>query len=206
MKFRASISNNGATGFTLFEVLVAVSIFALIAAMAMSNLIQVGQTGERVTNLQRQLADIQFALGYIGKDLIQLSNRKVRDQYGDEKPQLSINDSKLAFTRAGWSSLVAKKRSNLQRVEYILVDETLERIHWPHLDQGYQEYNIRQTLLSGVEKFSIALLTKGKNKISSWPVSTMSENSEKPVAIELSFELAGFGQIQRIYELSDTLL
>ena len=40
-------------GFTLFEILVAVSIFAVISSMSMSSLIQVGRTGEKVSESQR---------------------------------------------------------------------------------------------------------------------------------------------------------
>ena len=41
-------------GFTLFEILIAVSIFAIIGTIAMGSLIQVGRTGERVSDAQYQ--------------------------------------------------------------------------------------------------------------------------------------------------------
>lgn len=188
-------------GFTLFEVLVAVSIFAIIGTMAMANLIQVGRTGERVSQSQQQLAEIQFALGYLGRDLAQLSNRKIRDQYGDAQPSLKISDQTLAFTRSGWSNLLQQERSNLQRVEYQLVDKILQRRYWPQLDQGYTEMKIEQSLLQNVEEFEIKLLTRGKGKLESWPIDQLNQAADKPVAIELTLELTGFGRIQRIYEI-----
>lgn len=194
------------SAFTLFEVLVAVSIFAVIGAMTMSSLIQVGRTGEQVSLSQQKLSEIQFGMGYIGKDIMQLIARKVRDQYGDVQPQLIMKDSLLTFTRQGWSNLMQQQRSNLQRVEYLLQDKTLIRRYWPHLDQGYTEEKIEQVLLSDVEEFTVKLLTTGKDEIRSWPLDSTDASSPKPVAIELTFDIADFGTVQRVYELSNVLL
>ncbi|MCK4708903.1 MAG: type II secretion system minor pseudopilin GspJ, partial [Gammaproteobacteria bacterium] len=201
---RNQVSNS--KGFTLFEVLVAVSIFAVIGAMTMSSLIQVGRTGEQVSISQQKLSEIQFALGYIGKDIMQIVGRKVRDQYGDEQPQLIVKESSLIFTRQGWSNLMQQNRSNLQRVEYVLVDDVLQRRYWPQLDQAYTEDKIEQTLLQGVDGFSIKLITQGKEKIESWPLDTSNTSTLKPVAIELTFNILDFGEVQRVYELADAML
>ncbi len=197
---------NNFKGFTLFEVLVAVSIFAVIGAMTMSSLIQVGRTGEQVTESQRQLSEVQFALGYMGKDIIQMVNRKIRDQYGDEQSQLIIDEGRLTFTRQGWNNLLQQPRSNLQRVEYALVDDVLQRRYWPQLDQSYSEVKIEQALLTGVEDFSVKLLTTGKEEIDSWPQGDQDSSELKPVALELNLEILKFGKVQRVYEISGNLL
>ena len=192
------------SGFTLFEVLIAVSVFAVIGALTMTNLIQVGRTGERVSDMQQQLSDIQFALGYLGKDLTQMVDRKVRDQYGDEQAQLIVKEEAISFTRAGWANLLQQSRSNLQRVEYKLEDNTLKRIFWPQLDQGYIEQKIEQEMLQGVEAFEVKLLTTGKETIDFWPLE-VEPQTEDPVALEFTLELNGFGEIRRVYELNDVL-
>lgn len=195
-----------ARGFTLFEILVAVSIFAVMGTISMSNLIQVGRTGEQVTQVQQQLAEIQFALGYIGKDLAQLSDRKVRDQYGDEQPQFEVVDNRVVFTRAGWSNLLQQPRSSLQRVEYRLQDENLQRRFWPQLDQPYIESSVEQVLLHDVEDLRIRLLTNGDEKLDSWPPDAQTQSTPPaPVALEMTLELEDFGQVQRVYELSNAI-
>ena len=193
-------------GFTLFEILVAVSIFAVISSMTMSSLIQVGRTGEKVSESQQQLSEIQFALGYLSKDIVQMSNRKIRDQYGDEQPQLFIAENRLVFTRNGWSNLLQQPRSNLQRVQYQLVDNNFQRVYWPELDQSYTEASVTQTLLQKVEEFSVKLLTKGQESFESWPLDAQNTSAVSPIAIELTLKLTGLGQVQRIYEISDALL
>ena len=192
-------------GFTLFEILIAVSIFAVIGTIAMTSLIQVGRSGERVSFRQQQLADIQFALGYMGRDVMQMINRKVRDQYGDEQPQLAINENHISFTRDGWSNLLQQKRSNLQRVEYRLQDDALQRRFWPQLDQGYSEVVVDQTLLTDVEAFSVKLLTSGKDDLDKWPVENAA-TPVKPVALQLELEVKDFGKIRRVYELVDGVI
>ncbi len=189
------------TGFTLFEVLIAVSIFAVIGVIAMTNLIQVGRSGERIEQADRQLSELQFALARMGKDLLQLIPRSVRDQYGDTQPALQLEASRLAFTRAGWSNLLQQPRSSLQRVEYRYEDERLVRRFWPLLDQGYQERHVDQTLLEGVDNLQWRLLSRSKKIHERWPTEEPVAEDQVPVAVELSFELAGFGRIERIYEL-----
>jgi len=193
-------------GFTLFEILVAVSIFAVISSMSMSSLIQVGRTGEKVSESQRQLSEIQFALGYLSKDIVQMVNRKVRDQYGDEQPQLLVAENRLAFTRNGWSNLLQQPRSNLQRVQYQLVENNFQRRYWPELDQSYTEVSVTQTLLQKVESLSIKLLTKGEESFETWPPDVLNTSAATPVAMELTLKVDGLGEIQRIYEISDAML
>ncbi len=198
---------NNIKGFTLFEVLVAVSIFAVIGAMTMGSLIQVGRTGEQVNAANMKLSEIQFALGYLGKDITQIVNRKIRDQYGDEQHQLVIAENQFTFTRQGWNNLLQQNRSNLQRVEYILVDEVLQRRYWPQLDQSYTEVRMDQNLLQGVEDFSVKLITEGnKEKIESWPLDATIDKPARPIAIELTLNIKDFGQVQRVFEITDSLI
>ena len=188
-------------GFTLFEVLIAVSIFAIIGVIAMSNLIQVGRSGERIEEADRQLSRLQYSLARIGKDVMQLVPRPVRDRYGDEQAALKIDGERLQLTRGGWSNLLQQPRSNLQRVEYGLVEEGLQRRFSPILDQGYEENTVDQLLLEGVVSLQWRLLTRGKKTHERWPVEDRLEPNQQPVALELRMEVTGFGAIERIYEL-----
>lgn len=190
-------------GFTLFEVLIAVSIFALIGTIAMTNLIQVGKAGERISNAQQRLSDIQFALGYMAKDMTQLIKRKVRDQYGDEQNQFVLSDNVLQFTHSGWANLLQQTRSQLQRVAYRLEDEKLWREYWPQLDQGYSEQKIRQALLVGVEKLEVRLITSGDDKLEAWPVEEGAGSPLLPLAVEISMEVKDFGLVTRVFEVTN---
>lgn len=193
-------------GFTLFEVLIAVSIFALIAAMTMTNLIQVGKTGEKVSLAQKQLSEIQFALAYLGKDMAQLIAREVRDKYGDSQEALILEEEQFSFTRTGWSNLLQQERSQLQRVSYKLDDSRLIRSYSIHLDQGYIDEPLQQVLLNNVEKFEVELVLESEETLSSWPPDETQTESVVPVAVKVSVDIQGFGEIFRIYEIADGVL
>ncbi len=191
------------SGFTLFEVLIAVSIFALIGTIAMTNLIQVGRAGERISNAQQRLSDIQFAMAYMAKDMTQLIKRKVRDQYGDEQGQFILSENVLQFTHSGWANLLQQTRSQLQRVAYRLDDEKLLREYWLQLDQGYSEQKVKQALLDGVDKFEVRLVTKGDDKLETWPAEEGADATIQPVAVEISMEVKDFGLVSRVFEVSN---
>ena len=188
-------------GFTLFEVLIAVSIFAVIGLIAMTGLIQVGRSGERIADADRQLSALQFALARIGKDLLQVVERPVRDRYGDAQPGFSLKEQELAFTRGGWSNLLDQPRSSLQRVSYRVEDGKLIRWFRPVLDQAYEDSGIDQILLEGVDEVEWRLLTRGKTEHERWPLEDAVPADRLPVALQLRFELQGFGRVERIFEL-----
>ncbi len=193
-------------GFTLLEIMVAVSIFALIAAMTTTNLVQVGKAGERVSEAQRRLAEVQFALAYLGKDITQIIDRKIRDQFGDEQPGLKLTEDSLAFSRTGWSNLLQQPRSDLQRVEYLLNDSQLVRRYRFHLDQPYTDGPIEQPLLERVSDFSVKLLTQGKQEYEIWPPDTETGDSEEPIAIQITLDIDDIGLIYRVFELNNAVL
>lgn len=194
------------SGFTLFEVLVAVSIFAIIGVMATSSLIEVGKTGEQVSDEQRRLGAIQFALAYFSKDIFQIVDREVRDQYGDAQPVVALSENQLTFTRQGWPNLLQQTRSELQRVEYTVVDDVLTRSYWLQLDQGYEEQKVEQGLLPEVTEFAVALITRNGDKISEWPLATEDQNQPQPVALEITMTVERFGELQRVFEISDAFI
>lgn len=194
-----------AAGFTLLEMMVAVSIFAIIGVMGFGGLIQVNRSSEQITEVQQQLADIQLAMAYLQRDLSQLSSRKVRDQYGDEQAQFILDEEGITFTRSGWSNLVQRKRSNLQRVEYSLAEQNLVRSYWPELDQPYTENRIDQTILNGVSSFSMHFIDRDNKKIEKWPLDPEVNNASTPVALVMTLELEQFGEIRRIFEITHAI-
>ena len=70
-------------GFTLLELLIAVSVFAIMAVMAyggLSNVISNSTSSEK--SLER-LHQVQLAMLKISRDFNQLSKRSIRDEYGN---------------------------------------------------------------------------------------------------------------------------
>ena len=187
-------------GFTLFEMVIAVSIFAMMGVIGFSALGQMTRTGQAVTDANDRLSDMQFAVVYFNRDWIQVSPRKIRNQYGDEESNIIIADNSITFTRSGWSNLLGHKRSSLQRVQYLVIEEQLVRRHWASLDQGIAEQPIQVVLLDDVESMEVEFQNSSGRTIRDWPAAEGANNGS-PVLLALRLELPDMGEIRRLMEI-----
>ncbi len=192
-------------GFTLFEMVIAVSIFAIMGVVAFGGLGQMTRTGQAVADANEKLANMQFAVAYFNRDWTQVSPRKVRNQYGDEEHNIVISDAAITFTRSGWSNLLGHKRSTLQRVQYLQIDDQLVRRHWRSLDQGVGEEPLQTVLLGDIEDVEIEFVDALGKPIRSWPLDSGS-NTGAPIVLALRLDLAGIGEITRLLEIPDGVL
>lgn len=192
-------------GFTLLEMIVAVAIFAVMAGIAYGGLNQTIKTGNLVGESNQRLSEFQFALSYFSRDWLQVSSRKIRNQYGDEENNIVLADNSVTFTRSGWSNLLQLKRSNLQRVQYLLIENNLVRRHWLSLDQGIGEESFDSILLRNVDRFEVVLIDVSEKAIETWP-NTISGNNSQPVALKVSLKIAQLGEIWRYLEVADGVL
>ena len=191
--------------FTLFEMVVAVAIFAVMGAIAYPGLSEMAKTGQIVSESNQRISDLQFAVSYLNRDWLQVSRRKIRNRYGDEESNVMIEENTITFTRAGRSNLLQQNRSSLQRVRYSLLEKKLIRQHWLSLDQGIAEEPFTTVLLNDIEAFEINFIDGSEKKIENWPA-IESVGTGKPIALSFVLELEGLGQIQRILEIPDGVI
>jgi general secretion pathway protein J len=188
------------SGFTLFEMVIAVSIFALMGVIAFGGLGQMTRTGQAVADANDRLSDLQFAVVYFNREWIQVSPRRIRNQYGDEEPNIVIDDNVITFTRSGWSNILGHRRSTLQRVQYLLLDNKFVRRHWRSLDQGIAEQPIQTVLLENVESLEVAFQNGLGKSIEEWPLGAGSDKGE-PIMLMFRLELPDMGEITRLLEV-----
>ena len=199
---RIRVMNRSAAGFTLFEMLIAVSVFAVMGVVAFGGLGQLTRHGEAVAGANERLSDVQFAVVYFARDWTQLSQRKIRDQYGDEAENLIIEDGIVTFTRSGWDNLLGQRRSNLQRVQYLVEDKKLLRRYWVTLDQQVGETPIETVLLEDVESLEVELLDADNRGIEIWPPQVTTE-VRAPILLSMRLDLPDMGEITRLLEIPD---
>ena len=208
-----------ATGFTLIEVLIAMGITALVAAIAYSSLARVMAGVEGLRDSADRSYEINRALMILSRDLRHFAPRAVRDEFGELEPALEggeLADYALSFTRAGWHNPLEHPRSSLQRVNYRLEDEDLWRDSYVVLDRAGDTEPRSTLLLEGVEAMDLlfladvnsARITQDEDGIDtdswaeSWVQSPASNTAQSPPqALEIRFTLSDWGEIRRMYVL-----
>ena len=156
------------SGFTLLELLISMVIFGLIAAMAYSALNNMMIARSQTEARTQQLYKLQMALTLMERDIEQIVDRPVRDEFGSDTPLPAFvaneygEDYLLQFTRTGWTNPLNLPRSHLQRIAYSLKDEKLIRSLWYVLDRAQDSERYDIVLLDDVKNLEFRYLDDKK--------------------------------------------
>ncbi|MFQ5643201.1 MAG: type II secretion system minor pseudopilin GspJ [Thiogranum sp.] len=195
----------GNRGFTLLELLVSLSIFALIGVMAYSGLQTVMIQQNSVEAASQRLADLQKAYRIMQRDLEQIVARKIRNEYGDTVDELvgGRGFTGIEFSRAGHPNPAGFLRSDLQRVAYVPDQDTLLRQTWRVLDRAQDSLPDEQVLVEGISRFTMRFLGSGSEWLETWPPpeGQSATQQQLPRAVEVELELDSLGTINWIFRL-----
>jgi general secretion pathway protein J len=189
---------NARAGFTLVEVLISLLIFALIAAagaavlsLSIDNRFAIKAAADRTADLQRTRALLRADLG-------QATARRTRGPTGRPQAQpitgtQMAGDAALTLTRAGWSNPGEQPRPSLQRVEYRLVEDRLERRVSTHLDGARP--GPPQVLYRGVRDLSVSFMKDGTEA----PAFITTSERPLPDAVRVVMTLEGYGPVDQLF-------
>lgn len=177
--------NNRQAGFTLLEVLIALTLFALLA-LATGRLLDVMlKAGQSTSSHAEAVRELQRAMRVIERDVLQL--RQPARGSG-----VRLEQGWLNFERGGWSNPLGQPRSDLQQVTYVVDQGSL----WRH-SRGAPAIVQKQRLLHNVTRLQWRLFDPRRGWQDSWPAGL----ERAPAALELSFESAGYPDMRRIFLL-----
>ncbi len=189
-------------GFTLIEVLIVLGIFSIIGMVSAQIVSRTLDNNRVLSERGARLAAVQRSMQILQRDLLQISPRGIRDQLGDPLEPLMIGaDGMIEFTRFGWRNPLGRPRSELQRVGYIVQDETLYRAYWMVLDRAPDSEPQLQEMLPGVEQAEFFALDRSGNEHSFWPPAGDFRNDPnlQIAAVILRIDAAPFGVVERIW-------
>jgi general secretion pathway protein J len=145
-----------------------------------------------------QMAQLQTALYLLNEDLSQAINRPIRDELGSAEPAFSggRGNELLVFTRSvpSWSSDAAA--TSLQRVSYRFEKGALFRQVWTVPDRTPQTQYRRRKLINAEQ-----VTVRFYNEESQTWLPFNGSSGGMPKALEIGFNLAGLGSVQRLFLL-----
>ncbi len=186
-------------GFTLLEVLVAISIFSVVslAGFTIFDTVLRGEESSKVRSERQN--ELQRAFLLMERDFLQIAKRSMR--VSGEAPSKNFiqtsddsflaDEQAIAFVRNGWTNPgLLLPRSDMQNVAYRLVDDTLERLHLNFVDAVVgQEPRVRP-LITQVTSLAFEFYDGNKWQ-KKWSRNTL------PQAIAVEIETEDYGLIRR---------
>ena len=188
-------------GFTLIEILIAMFVFTILASIVLVTINHILTWRESLERNMEKLTKLQVAMTIIERDFQQMLNRPVLTATNTTEDALvfSRNQDRIQinFTRMGYvNPLNVENRSTLQRVGYEYKDQTLSRITWFALDRVEEENQGKRILLENVSDFNWKFYDEKNISYNIWPPTARDSNTI-PSLIVLSFNLAGWGKVER---------
>ena len=204
---RNTVPPHNQRGLTLVEVAVAIAILAVIYAISsqsMSISMASSEVGER--NAKR-LDDIEQAWFYLHQDLRNFIYYRVERSRGlAPLLPLDVNQDQeewLTLLRAGNPNPVGKLRTNMLRVQYALIDDTLVRRTWQDLATLEEDYHVEQKLLGNIERVEVRVLPPDAGNLKvNWPT-RWNQPSSLPLAIEVTLVLPDRGELKRLFSIHE---
>lgn len=181
------------SGFTLLEVLIALTVFAILATITGSAMHNAFETQAHLNTKADQLNRLQLALAIVKRDTDQVINRAVRGNELHLFPPFLGQTQYVEFTTSGMLNPESQaQRSALQRVAYLCKNGQLIRRHWPVLDAPKRNQYVDRILLSNLQRCQFAYLAQNRQILPMWQGYALQQNqnlAHLPMAIRLSFAL-----------------
>lgn len=201
-------------GFSLIEMIVALTVFAALAAAAYGGLAEIARVRGALAERQDRFAVVVRAVSTFERDLRQAVSRPVRGNgRGEELPALAGAADRIELTRLGFANPRAEPRSNLERVAYALDARRLMRGRYPVLDRAPQTVATSSALFDNVDGLRLRYLGSDAAWRDTWPPAGLPSGAAPgtqvvallPRAIEIRIDVDGLGELRRIVELPSAI-
>ena len=193
-------------GFTLLEILVAASIFAIMSILALTGIKSILDTQELTDKTSKLVRSLQNTFHYIEQDFRHAINREIRDEFGDVQAAVLSGNTGLpglSLTRAGRKNPQGLLRSSLMRVRYQLDDGVVIRSRYASLDRGGDAQSFDRHLIDHVEELEFRFLNKDNKWVGFWPqdAGAGGVTTALPRAIEVTLRHQSMGKIVKVVAL-----
>lgn len=167
-------------GFTLIEILIALTVFAILATITSSTLYYAFNTRTRVNAQAERLNALQLAISIIQQDTSQTVERAIRGNEMRLFPIFVGQPQYLELTRDGVvNPNSAEKRSTLERVALVCQDSKLLRRTWNTLDPIDRNIYKDKVLLDNLSECHFNYLNQNLQLLSEWREQAVNQNQQR---------------------------
>lgn len=196
-------------GYTLIEVMIALSVFAIIAALSSGVMYHVFDIRGRVATQANQLDELQLALTLIEHDTMQFIPRTVRTKDVHIFSSFTGTHQYMEFTRGGQVNPNGLAlRSTLKRVAFLCNDKQLIRRSWGVLDTLNRRDYEDKVLLSNLAACSFFYVSRNHQIMPEWRAYKIEQNQRMesiPSAIQITINPAKWGKMTFLFVLAEGL-
>ncbi|MDP3783534.1 MAG: type II secretion system minor pseudopilin GspJ [Sphingopyxis sp.] len=188
------------SGFTLIEMLVALSLFAAIAAIGVALLRSSVDTQDAVQTRLKAMGGVNRLRAVMANDLAQAVQRSTRGPAGEAVPAFVGSSTGFAFVHGGAAALEGSPRPAVERVAYALVGSEWRRATQPMLDGT--ALNAGDRLLGDVA----AVAVRYRDDTGNWGESWSSEPGDRlPRVVEVRVSRSGREALTMLFLTAPTL-
>ena len=185
-------------GFTLFEMLIAVALFALMAVLAYGGLDRVIAARTAVEEDAARWRDLEALFARLQGDLGAVVQRSVLNEFGTTEPGFQGAQVLVGQDAAHLWLVRSSADGPPRRVGYRFKDGNLELLQWAVLDQPPRARPTVTRLWKGLKNFKVQYLS-GSSWVPVWPTSTQAQaTNDLPRALEVSVTLEDGIEVKRV--------
>ena len=200
---------NKIKGFTLIEILIALTVFVIIATITSSSLYYAFNNRTRVNAQSDRLNDIQMMYSLIQQDTIQAVERAIRGNEMRLFPIFVGQTHYLELTRDGnINPMSLEKRSTMKRIALICEDDKLMHRTWASLDPADRNIHEDKVLLDHLSDCQFGYLNQNLQILPDWQEHAVTQNQHKepfPKAIQINLTLKDWGEMNLLFIIPGAL-
>ena len=201
--------NHHAAGFTLLEILVALTVFAILATITSSAMYNAFNTRSKVTAQADRLNTLEMTMALLQPDTQQIVERSIRGNELHVFPPFTGLHDYLEFTRGGEVNPSGQEqRSTLKRIAYLCRNHQLIRRSWEALDTTNRNQYQDKILFDHLNQCQFSYLAHNHQVLTEWREYALKQNQRKeslPTAIQFSMNLSGWGKISLLFIIPEAL-
>jgi general secretion pathway protein J len=182
------------SGFTLVELLVSLMIFGMLSAAGVALLTFSVRAQGGINERQQDLARLRRMGALLTSDLAQAAPRISRDRAGAVQPAFLGGAASISLVRRGWENFDGSARPSLQKVEYRLAQDRLERVPYRFVDGASAMSPMN--LFEGVRSLRLRYRDKEGRWRDRWDPPRI---TDMPQAVEMVLDVEGRGATRQLF-------